>query len=285
MQQKDRLHSDESARVAHGAMVEQLVKSIRGTDVTEVPFPHLIVDDILPVPVFDALVDDLPKPDSMPSAAEKGWASVAKYEGHRTSLFSELQVDNTGLWQAVEQALLDHEVEQAIIDRFLPWIPPSALERSLRREVRLDCTTAGAFFNPHTDHPASFMKQLIYLTPAEYDSSLDTLLYSPRDSARRLRELGPSQDFQADEYRHESPEAHREAGRVKHRPNRMFVFLRSVRSLHGFGPLQCSAPRYVIAVHRQFASPDDEAEAVKEPASELLKRGDESAPAGRIPRE
>lgn len=253
MPEGGQLFGFESTRVVRDAIVARLVKSIQATDAIDVPFPHLVVDHFFPEPVFEALVDDLPRPESMPSASEKGWQSVAQYDGHRTSLFGELDIRNPGMWQAVEQALLDQEVEQAMVDKLIAWISPSALGRSLRREVRLDCTSAGAFFNPHTDHPVSFMKQLVYLTPPEYNNSLDTLLYAPRDPARRLSELGSAEDYQADEYHHESPHDHRLAGRIEHRPNRMFVFLRSVNSLHGFGPLQCSTPRFLIAVHRQFA--------------------------------
>lgn len=244
----------ESMRAAHEATVARLAKSIEAADIITNPFPHLIIDSILPEPVFEILINDLPSLESMPSAAQKGWSSVAQYESHYTSLFSEVDVRNPSAWQMVEQALLNNEVEQAAIEKFISWVPASALERSLRREVRLDCTTTGAFFNPHTDHPAAFIKQLIYLTPDTYDSSLDTLLYAPLDPARRLSEFGPAQDFQGDEYHHESPALHRQASRVKHQPNRMFVFLRSVNSLHGFDPLRCSEPRFVIAIHRQFAS-------------------------------
>lgn len=254
MSEESRLCGSESLYAAHDEMVAWLARSIQDGNVTGMPFPHFIIDNILPDQVFETLINDLPQPESMPSAADKGWASVAQYDGHRTSLFSELKVRNPTMWRTVERALLSPEVEQAAIDRFISWIPSSALGRSLRREVRLDCTANEAFFNPHTDHPVSFMKQLIYLTPSTYDSSLDTLLYIPRDPARRLSEFGPNEDFQADEYHHESPELHLQADRVRHQPNRMFAFLRSVSSLHGFGPLRCSTPRFLIAVHREFAN-------------------------------
>lgn len=254
MSEETQVRSFESMHVTHDAMVVHLVSSILGADIIEVPFPHLVIDGVLPTPVFEALLSNLPRPESMPAVGQKGWSSVAQYNGQWTSLFGELDVPNPEMWQVLEDALLDHEVERATIDKLMSWIPPSALGRPLHREVRLDCTTGGAFLKPHTDHPVSFVKQLIYLTPLAYDNSLDTLLYAPRDPAVRLSELGPTADFSYDEYQHESPEAHLQAGRVRHRPNRMFVFLRSVNSLHGLGPLHCSTPRFVISVHRQFAS-------------------------------
>lgn len=253
MPEESRFSGLESMRGAYDPLVAGLVHSIQGASVTETPFPHLVIDNIFPDLLFEALIKTLPRPESIPAASDKGWASVAQYHGHRTSLFDELDVPNLSLWQKLEEALLNQEVEQATIGKFRPWIPPSALGRPLRREVRLDCTTEGAFLKPHTDHPAAFVKQLVYLTPSTYNSSLDTLLYAPRDPARRLDEFGPTGDFQGDEYHHESLESHAEAGRVQHRPNRMFVFLRSVNSLHGFGPLRCSEPRFLIAAHRQFA--------------------------------
>src|ERR1700678_3280063 len=108
----------ESMRAAQDAIVARLVKSIKDTDIIAAPFPHFVIDSVLPEQVFDELIGSLPELESMPSVAQKGWTSVAQYDNQRTSLFGELEVRNPNTWLTLEQALLDNEVERAAIDKF-----------------------------------------------------------------------------------------------------------------------------------------------------------------------
>lgn len=231
---------------------KHFVRAVESSEVLSVPFPHLVVDDVLPLDVFRRLTADLPSFQTLVPMSKTGWSSVAGYNRRGTLLFSELEGrEDVEVWRSVQDALDSVSAEEILKRKFAPWFDEqikSRLRLPLRREVRVHCDLDGSLMTPHTDAPLMFITSFIYAQSSQTDDSLDTLLFIPRNPAERLTLL------EEKEYGHENPEWHHERGRVRFCPNRMFSFLRTSESLHGFGPVsRNAAPRYLMSLHLKYA--------------------------------
>lgn len=236
--------------ISQQTLVDHVCRRIeRGTMRAE-PFPHLVVDGVLPEDTFQRLIADLPPVEEFVPMARTGWTSVSRYEHHGTSTLYELSGrSDPDIWVSVRHALTDLQVEANLRGSVAPG-EDATRHLPLRKEVRLDCARAGAYLLAHTDAPILFMKTLIYLRCGEPDPSADTLLYVPKDPDARLARLGALGDYTDDNYGHEAADDHHEAGRVPFRPNRLLCFRRCRDSLHGLAPLSsAAAPRYLISTH------------------------------------
>jgi hypothetical protein len=234
-------------------IAHHFVQVVESSSVRLEPFPHLVVDGVLPADVFRRVSDDLPSFSDLASVPETGAANAAAYDRRATLAIEELSSPGgPSVWDDVGSGLKSNEVERALVQFFSPWIGNKigqALGGPLRRQVRIHCDHARFSLNPHTDAPAIFVTSFIYVSSRVPDPSLDTVLYEPLDSEARLRGL------EGKEYAHEDPRDHRPVGRVVFRPNRMFSFLRTVSSLHGVGPVSDrAAPRHLISLRLKHAA-------------------------------
>lgn len=231
------------------AQVAHICRRIAASTVDLTPFPHLVVDDLLPPDVFDQLVTSLPSPDSLTAVSTMGWRSVQQYGNRSTALVSDLD-EPRHLWQMLNAALCDISVQDTLQTMFSPHVQEARNRLDVRRELRLDCACDGSGLRPHTDAPILFMKSLVYVAAAKEDPSLDTILYVPRDPASRHAALGASGDYTDDTYTHEDPADHIPHTRVQFRPNRLLTFPRTRDSLHGLKPQDAeTGPRYVLSLH------------------------------------
>lgn len=213
------------------------------------PFPHLVIDEILPPSLFQHLITALPSPASLQNVNSMGWKSVSQYPNRGTALVTDLH-DPDHLWHQLDEGLCDVAVEQALQTAFASTVAQARCELNLRRELRLDCATDGSGLQPHTDAPILFMKSLIYLSAASSHSSLDTVLYVPRDREARLESLGAEGDYTDDTYRHENRADHLEHSRVQFLPNRLLTFPRTRDTLHGLDEQDSlTGPRYLLSLH------------------------------------
>jgi hypothetical protein len=232
---------------------------IAGSRVTTEPFPHLIVDDILPGHFFEHILGDLPPAETFVEAVHSGSTSDSQYQHRRTISLEDLAgTGRSNVWHELDQVLKHRTIETRLRQAFGAWIGEAIQQRSqapLRKETWLDCDVEGSYLLPHTDSPATFIKSIIYVSAGAADASAGTRLYVPVDAEARLLRFGnEAQDFTDEAYRHEILEEHREAARVLFRANRMLSFLRTVTSSHGIAPLTAgSAPRYVASLTLKFA--------------------------------
>lgn len=231
---------------------EHFVRAIESSGVLTFPFPHLAVDNILPPQVFQRLSASLPPFQTLVPMSQTGWSSVAAYSRRGTLPFSELKnIEDVEIWQSIRTALDSSCAEECLVQKFSSLFDAeirSRLVLPLRREVRVHCDLEGSHMTPHTDAPSMFITSFIYTQSRQTDDSLDTLLFTPRNPKERLALL------EGKEYGHENPDWHLQTGRVQFRPNRMFSFLRTKESVHGFGPVsKYAAPRYLISLHLKYA--------------------------------
>lgn len=237
------------ANGATQALVAYLCQRIAASIVDLTPFPHLVVDNLLPADFFDQLASSLPSPDSLTAVNAMGWKSVQQYGNRSTALVSNLD-EPRQLWRLLDEAMCDIAVQDALQQLFAPHVHEARVGLDVRRELRLDCACDGSGLRPHTDAPILFMKSLVYVAAAKEDPSLDTILYIPRDPARRYAALGPTGDFTDETYQHEDPAGHIMHTRVQFRPNRLLTFPRTRDSLHGLESQDPeTGPRYVLSLH------------------------------------
>jgi hypothetical protein len=237
--------------ITQDSLVAAICARVTQAPVRREPFPHLIVDDILPADVFTRLVADLPAVEELTPLSEVGWRSVSHYDSHATAAITELnERSDLEAWSAVESALLHQDFETAMRDAFAEWTSDVPRDRAIWKQVRLDRGEAGAHLTPHTDAPSAFVKVLIYVAAAGSHPSLDTVMYEPVDLDAWIAHFGEAGDYTDGNYCHEPADQFREVSRVQFRPNRLFVFARTRDSLHGLEPLAPeAAPRYLISAH------------------------------------
>lgn len=235
-----------------GSVKQHLLKVLGSHEARLQPFPHLVVDGVLPEDVFNRLAGDLPPFESLVLMSQAGMSSVSGYDRRAMLPFAEL----TGradpeVWSSVAAALDSGEIEHILRRVFSPWITAdieALLERPLRREVRVHCDLSGSYLTPHTDAPSMFITSFIYIRCEAADPSLDTILYEPLNPMERLQEI------EGREYAHEDPAHHKPVGRVEFRQNRMFSFLRTSTSVHGLNLVaEHAAPRHLISLHLKYA--------------------------------
>jgi hypothetical protein len=228
-------------------IAQHFVRAVESSPVRLEPFPHLVVNGVLPVDIFRKVFDEMPSISELVSMPETESSGLAAYDRRATIAVEDLpSPGGPSVWDDVDGGLKSDEVEQALIRSFSPWIGGEAGQAPggpLRRQVRAHRDQAGFSLNPHTDAPIIFITSFIYVSSGVPDSSLDTVLYEPLDPEARLRSI------ENKDYAHEDPGDHRPVGRVAFRPNRMFSLLRTASSLHGVGPVSNgAAPRYVISL-------------------------------------
>jgi len=234
-------------------IAQRFVEAVESSSIRLEPFPHLVVDGVLPADIFRKVSDELPSFSDLASVPETGATNVAAYDRRSTLAVEELSSPGgPSVWDDVDSGLKSNEVERALLQSFSPWIDGKigqAQGGPLRRQVRIHRDHAGFNLNPHTDAPGIFITSFIYVSSGVPDPSLDTVLYEPVDPEARLRGL------EGKEYAHEDPGDHRPVGRIVFRPNRMFSFLRTVSSLHGVGPVSDrAAPRHLISLRLKHAA-------------------------------
>jgi hypothetical protein len=231
---------------------KHFIEVVEKTKVLTIPFPHLVVDNILPNNIFDRLKDDLPDFNDLVPMSKTGWTSVKNYEKRGTLPFSELKsLNDVNVWETVQKVLESKSIENLLKAKFSLWLNESIknyLRQPLRREVRVHCDLDNSHMTPHTDAPSMFITSFIYVKTGGIDKSIDTRLFVPKNPKQRLIML------ESKKYGHEPTAWHSQTGNVQFRPNRMFSFLRTLDSIHGFGPVSSvAAPRYLISLHLKYA--------------------------------
>jgi hypothetical protein len=247
------------AEVDVAFVVQHVVARITATEVLDDPFPRMVIDDALPQDVFNRAIHDLPPSASMNVVGEQGWDAMAQYTGRGNNTALELAGTRSDprVWAALHMVFDSMEVQEALLNPFRPRMTDQMFaqhEKPMRREVEVQCDSAGSYLKPHTDGPSKCLASVLYLDCGEPDETCDTLFYRPRDPAGRAARWDG--DFTPSTYVHEEFEDHILVGRSRWRPNRMLTFLRSFDSVHGVAPLSPqAAPRYILLVQHKYAKP------------------------------
>lgn len=190
------------------------------------PYPHIVVDDLVPQRLYDALVRGLP-PEAL--------------FGDRPFNSQELHVPfalaphySSRVWTFMSQEIVQRHLVAAIGDKFGAtldeWIGrhwPGVTWRSLKTRVsneRLLLRGRGYRIPPHRDPKWGFLVCLFYLARPGDDEAWGTQLYTVADDA----EASTTMAYWI------APERCRQVADVRFVPNRLLVFL-NADGAHGAG--------------------------------------------------
>lgn len=182
--------------VSAAEIARAVITSARAAKRFDAPYPHFLVDNLLPAPVAEALAE---LPVSAPPL--EGVSGRRELHNDTRSYADEENMRRFPVMKAVAEALQSTEVARALADAFEAPID----DTFLRLEYALD--TDGFWLEPHTDLGVKKFTCLIYLSDGPGHETLGTDIYA-------------------------SKEEH--TGRTPFIPNSAMVFVPSDRTWHGF---------------------------------------------------
>src|SRR5262245_48035797 len=95
-------------------IAQRFVEGVESSSIRLEPFPHLIVDGVLPGDVFRKVSDELPSLSDLASVPETGAINVAAYDRRATLAVEELSSSyGPSVWDDVDSGLKSNEVERA----------------------------------------------------------------------------------------------------------------------------------------------------------------------------
>ena len=197
------------------------------TTVRTEPFPHALVDNILPSDFYDALVRGLPPTEMFAGKPVNKQRVVVPFEI--------APAYSRRVWDFLVKDVLDRVVAELVVDKFRTpldeWLrrdwpapddSPSARLRVQTTDGRILLRTRGYHIPPHRDPKWGFITCLLYLAREGDSESWGTQLYSVADDAEAA-DISPHWI---------SPERCRLHSEVPFRRNSMLVFLNS-QGAHG----------------------------------------------------
>jgi hypothetical protein len=208
-----------------GRIGRHACSAIRRSSVEGEPFPHLLIEELLPPEVHDALVAVLPpierylRPEQTHSAGERAILPAAARPSQPEALEPVLGCVNAALCATtfVDELLMKLGIAGTAA-------PDSGLPPDVQLFLARDVPPYA--IGPHTDVPARLASGVLYLAPADAPPEWGTTLFVPEDGLQGCAEG-----------RHYGFDGFRAARTVPFSPNRALVFCRTDRSFHGLLPL------------------------------------------------
>ena len=219
---------------------------INEAKVVEYPFPHLIVDEILPPHLYKEIA--------------KRWPDEQLFKGVRGAIpvnygASEsfpLDLSKKHFWRIFGEVVVDRYIKPKIVEKFLPYLYQKYRMNSIglefvkrninqcfanSRQDGLILDRGGYEISPHVDQLNMFVQILIYL-PKEgdtYSEDLGTCLYESEEA--KIEDI----DYTGAIYRHYGDCSQKKevklCKKVPYRPNQLVVFLQSPLAWHGVDPV------------------------------------------------
>ena len=214
-------------------LVSGLVYKVMNSELRKWPYPHIVVEDWLPLDLWLDLASTWPEEKMAPIAEVR---NLTSYKNRRCSRD---QVDLGDHWDALTQAVMSAYFAEAMMDKFT--IPASAMPH-VHSDTLLIEDGPGYAIGPHTDSPAKILSMLAYFQDWENrkprNDTLGTSIYwTPTGrtcvGGPHHNRDDPAWDFQ-------------EVYRVPYEPNTMVCFLKTDNSFHGVEPVPEGANRRVF---------------------------------------
>lgn len=228
-------------------LVEHIVQRIASATVVEAPFPHAVIEGLLPAPLYERLLDGWPAGDA--------WLPISAYGGGDyedrvaidlgdASRLRHMPEEVAGRWQELREAVAADAVRSALLKLFVPVIKPRLRQLVPTGPIRTGTATLLLqdrelyAIGPHTDTPMKLVTGLLYFARANENRHAGTSLYAPKDASFSC-EGGPHYPF----------EMFDRLATIPYVRNNLFVFACSNRSFHGVEPLRdLSEPRRLLDI-------------------------------------
>jgi hypothetical protein len=215
--------------LADPSAIDHVRRRIAAAPLQQQPFPHTVVDDVLPPRMYDALVAGIPPAELFADHPDR---SVNKRQ--MSVPFTLAPSYSRRIWHHFANVLAPQAIMAAVLEKFRDplraWLTTTlADDPSLVDRIEMKCSdgrillrSAGYNIPPHRDPKWGFITCLLYLAGPADDQSLGTQLYSVDEDAEAT---GAAPHWVA-------PERCRLQANVEFRPNRMLIFLNSAGA-HG----------------------------------------------------
>ena len=219
-----------------------MLRTVKSGRVQHHPFPHLLIDSILPEEMYHEMITSLPPWSQMRPIALSG-ADLSAYN-RRSSVLIYPVISNGGdqghsSFLQAATLLASEKLAGAVMNRL-----GATLTDAMHVEVRMDCDRAGARMTPHTDSPGKVATLIVYLHSGHRGVESGTRLMKPRESWMHAR---GERDYSDTSYQHEADQDFLTACRIPFIPNSALAFMRSPLSFHSYGPVAPqAAPRYIL---------------------------------------
>jgi FkbM family methyltransferase len=222
------------------AVLRHVAHRVQATPTTDNPFPHLVVDNILPEAYFNQARQQFPAAHQMrPIVDAEGRVTAHDvYRQRHVALFnkdgfSQLSENQRAFWIDFADWLYSDTFVNLMIDKFADALEPR-LAAVLGDEPNLkvkgdallvnDCTDYA--IGPHTDAPHRLISFLFYMPEDDSMRELGTSIYAPKDPNFTCWG-GPHHPF----------EPFNLVKTIEFLPNRLVCFPKTEKSFHGVEPI------------------------------------------------
>lgn len=213
-------------------LTDVLAGRIGAAPIRHDPFAHILVDDVFPAELFQAMRAHLPDDTAYVRFKDSGRVG-ADYSPHRAAFapaqLTQLNADARAFWGGIFDAVLAPRFTEAVAAKFSAELRLSGEARILT-ETCLMRDAAGYELGPHTDSPAKLVSLLFYLAPDETHPELGTSFYAPKDRTF-FCPGGPHHPFELFDRVTTAPYA----------PNSLLAFPKTERCFHGVEPVDDAA--------------------------------------------
>lgn len=215
----------------HQLAATLMAEVIAGARVETLPFPHMVVDGVLPELLLEGMLEDFPGDPLFDLGRE---TSRGRSNLDRGSIGQRRLIDRSVAWSVFAHSVHSHAFTGALMKRFAPYfgIHGCKVSADVPASLEFDVSRAAAPYKRgcHLDRRCHLLQMLFYLNdPADYAPRGGELqLY------RHTRADGPVFDKfpPADELVVEAT--------VEPRANRLVVMLNASTAYHGVAPMTSS---------------------------------------------
>lgn len=204
-----------------------VIYRLANAPIFQFPFPHIVVDEILPGPFYARLRSMLPEDGGFAPSAHPG-RSVLTPEG---LVQAKLDAERMAFWQSMFATLMHDDIGAWIMAKFYDIVSARfGLDQpgggvSLRSSTRLVRDREGFAMFPHTDLPTKVISTLLYLPETGDRPELGTTFYAPHD---------PKLDCPGGRYH--DPSLFDHVATIPFQPNTLLAFPKTPACFHGVDP-------------------------------------------------
>jgi hypothetical protein len=204
-----------------------VIYRLANAPIFQFPFPHIVVDEILPRAFYARLRGMLPEDRSFAMSAHPG-RSVLTPEGLARA---GLDAERAAFWQSMFATMMHDDIGAWIMAKFYDVVSARfGLDQpgggvSLRSSTSLVRDREGFSMFPHTDLPNKVISTLVYLPADSERPELGTAFYAPRDP-----------QLECPGGRYHDPSLFDHVATIPFQPNTLLAFPKTPACFHGVEP-------------------------------------------------
>jgi hypothetical protein len=220
-----------------------LAYKIGNGQVMNMPFPHMYIENIFPLHIYEAIQNNLPESNKLEVISKK--RPVIGYKERFVFCFDDeslLNLDNEKriFWEEFKNRMLSKTFMNFLLSRFMPYISSRFQNQNIQQlkfnsELLLIQDTMNYKIGPHTDSPRKVISFLFYLPKDYSQKELGTSIYMPKDF-----------NFKCNGGPHHPRENFEKITTMPFLPNSLFCFPKTDDSFHGVEKIETDEKRWLL---------------------------------------